>query len=55
MKMAKGKKININLYMGIFLIIVGLLPFLGVSTGVLAKFINALVIVSGIIIVVGTR
>ena len=45
-----GKKMDVHKTIAIFLIIIGILPFLGVSFGMLTRIINVLVIVSGIVI-----
>lgn len=45
-------KRNIHTWIGVFLIIIGLLPFLNISYGVFNQVIYALTIVSGIIILV---
>lgn len=41
---------DIHKYIGIFLIIIGILPFLGIGLGVLTTIVHVLTIVSGIVI-----
>ncbi|MBD3209249.1 hypothetical protein GF367_02430 [Candidatus Woesearchaeota archaeon] len=48
--MAK-KSFDVHKWIGIFLIIIGVLPFLGVSTGIFTTLIHALTIVAGVVIV----
>ena len=50
--MAK-KKVSFDLHkwIGIFLIIIGILPFLGIGTGIFTTLIHALTIISGIVII----
>lgn len=43
-------KASIHKYIGIFLIIIGLLPFLGIGYGILATIVHVLTIVSGVVI-----
>jgi hypothetical protein len=43
---------KINKYIGIFLIIIGLLPFLGIGFGMLNTIVHILTIISGIMILV---
>ena len=47
--MAK-KKFDVHKWIGIFLIIIGILPFLDISTGIFTTIIRALTIVCGIVI-----
>ena len=48
-----AKKIDIHKYIAVFLIIIGLLPFVGVSmSGTISDLANILVIVSGVIILI---
>jgi len=42
---------NIHTYIGIFLIVIGLLPFLGIGYGILSTIVHVLTIVSGIVII----
>jgi hypothetical protein len=42
---------NIHTYIGIFLIVIGLLPFLGIGFGLLTTIVHILTIVSGIVII----
>ena len=42
---------NIHTYIGIFLIVIGLLPFLGIGYGILSTIIHVLTIASGIVII----
>ena len=42
---------NIHAYIGIFLIIIGLLPFLGIGFGVLSTIVHVLTVISGIVII----
>lgn len=44
-------KKNIHTYIGIFLIVIGLLPFLGIGFGLLTTIVHILTIVSGIVII----
>ena len=48
MKMTK----SIHTYIAIFLIIIGLLPFLGMGYGILSTIVHLLTIVCGVIIIV---
>ena len=41
---------NIHKYTGIFLIVIGVLPFLGIGFGMLSNIVHILTIVSGIVI-----
>jgi hypothetical protein len=43
---------NIHKYIGIFLIIIGLLPFLGIGFGMLSTIVHVLTIVSGAVILI---
>ncbi len=43
-------KIDIHKSIGIFLIIIGILPFLGIGLGVLNQLVHILTIISGIVI-----
>ena len=45
-----GKKFDVHKAIAIFLIIIGILPFLGIGFGLLTTIVNVLVIVSGITI-----
>ena len=42
---------NIHTYIGVFLIIIGLLPFLGIGYGILSAIVHILTIICGIIII----
>jgi len=44
-------KKNIHTYIGIFLIIIGILPFLGIGYGILSNIVHVLTVVSGIMII----
>lgn len=44
------KKKNIHTYIGVFLIMIGILPFLGIGYGILSTIVHLLTIVSGIVI-----
>ena len=41
---------NIHRYIGIFLIVIGILPFLGIRLGVLSEIVHVLTIISGVVI-----
>ncbi|MFH2028791.1 MAG: hypothetical protein ABIJ08_06645 [Nanoarchaeota archaeon] len=43
-------KKSIHVYIGIFLIIIGVLPFLGIGLGILTTIVHVLTILSGIVI-----
>ena len=43
---------DIITYIGVFLIIIGILPFLGIGFGLLATIVHVLTILSGILILV---
>ena len=45
-----GKKFDVHKFIGIFLIIIGTLPFLGIGFGMLATIVNILTIISGVVI-----
>ena len=45
-----AKNANIHKYIGIFLIVIGILPFLGIGYGILSNIVHVLTIVSGILI-----
>lgn len=45
-----GKKFDVHKFIGIFLIIIGLLPFLGIGLGMLTTIVNVLTILSGVVI-----
>ncbi|MGM5481072.1 MAG: hypothetical protein ACQESE_01535 [Nanobdellota archaeon] len=47
-----AKKFDMHKFIGIFLIIIGMLPFLGIGFGMLVTIVNILTIVSGIVILV---
>ncbi len=49
----KGGKMarqDMHKYIGIFLIIIGVLPFLGMGYGILSNIVHVLTIISGIVI-----
>ncbi len=47
---------SLSTYLGIFLIAIGILPFLGVGFGgLIQQIINVLVIVSGVILILSQR
>jgi len=41
---------DVHKYIAVFLIIIGILPFLGIGFGMLNQVVNVLTIVSGIVI-----
>lgn len=41
---------KIATYIGVFLIIIGVLPFLGIGLGVLSSVVHILTIISGVLI-----
>ena len=41
---------DIHTYIAVFLIIIGILPFLGIGYGILSQVVHVLTIVSGIVI-----
>lgn len=43
-------KKDVHTYIGVFLIIIGILPFLGIGLGVLNQLVHVLTIASGIVI-----
>lgn len=45
-------KKNVHTYIGIFLIVIGILPFLNIGFGMLSDIVHVLTIVSGIVIIV---
>ena len=42
---------DIHTYIGVFLIVIGILPFLGIGLGILSQIVHALTIVAGIVII----
>lgn len=44
-------KKDIHTYIGVFLIIIGILPFLGFGYGFLSQIVHALTIAAGIVII----
>ena len=42
---------SIHTYIGVFLVVIGILPFLGVGYGFLSQLVHALTIVAGIVII----
>ena len=45
-------KKNIHTWIGIFLIVIGALPFLNINYGLLSTIVHALTIISGVIILI---
>ncbi|MBN1175712.1 hypothetical protein JXA48_03635 [Candidatus Woesearchaeota archaeon] len=45
-----AKKIDIHKWIGVFLIVIGVFPFLGIRLGIFTTVIHLLTIVSGVII-----
>ncbi len=45
-------KSNIHKYIAVFLIVIGILPFLGIGFGMLNSIVHALTIISGLIILI---
>lgn len=41
---------NIHTYIAVFLIIIGILPFLGIGLGILSTIVHVLTIAAGIVI-----
>lgn len=46
------KTFDVHKSIGIFLIIIGVLPFLGIGFGILATIVHVLTIIAGIVIIV---
>jgi len=46
-----AKKVDIHKYIGVFLIVIGLLPFLGIGTGIFTTIVHLLTVVSGLVII----
>ena len=42
---------NIHTYIGVFLIIIGILPFLGIGLGILTTIVHVLTIAAGLTII----
>jgi hypothetical protein len=45
-------KVDIHKWIGIFLIIIGIVPFLGIKLGILSNIVHILTIIAGIVILV---
>jgi hypothetical protein len=45
-----AKKLDIHKIIGIFLIVIGLIPFLGIKLGMISTIVYVLTIISGIVI-----